>query len=120
MKVILADNHGDVRSALRLMLEEIPNITVLAEADNAESLLRESEKNCPDLILIDLELPVENLKELSSRVYSVCPGVGIVALSSLPQMHQVALEAGITEFVYKSDPPESLLTVLDKYYHRKT
>jgi DNA-binding NarL/FixJ family response regulator len=119
MKIILADSNSDVRSALRLLLEEIPDVSVLAEVESTDTLFGELEKGCPDLILIDVKLPGVNLKELATRLYSGCPGVGIIALGSIPQMQQIAQEAGIPEFVYKSDPPESLLAVLDKYYHRK-
>jgi two-component system nitrate/nitrite response regulator NarL len=119
MRVIIADEHAEVRSALRLLLEEIPDIFVAAETDTQEKLLLEVEKLCPDLILIDMELPGTNRKELLASINSRCPGVGVIALSSVPQMRQAALEAGIADFVCKSDPPESLLAVLDKYYHFK-
>jgi DNA-binding NarL/FixJ family response regulator len=116
MRVIIADENAGVRSALRLLLEEIPNISVLAEASTCGKLLGQAEKSCPDLILIDVELPGLPLEELVENIKSICSGVAIIGLSSSPQMQKVAFEAGIFDFVCKSDPPESLLGALDKFY----
>ena len=57
MRVLLADDQPQVRSALRLLLEEEPGLSVVDEVVSAGELLSRVEVTCPDLILLDWELP---------------------------------------------------------------
>ena len=115
MRVIVADDQPEVRSAMRLILEEKPGIRVVGEASTSYELLRQVRAICPDLILLDWELPGTNSEDLLSELQNLCPHLSIVALSSRPQMRQAALEAGAWNFVCKSEPPEQLINALDSY-----
>jgi DNA-binding NarL/FixJ family response regulator len=119
MRVIVADDQPEVRSALRLILEEKPGISAVSEAQNSSELLTQVRANCPDLVLLDWELPGVNPKALVTTLQTLCPSLSVVALSSRPQMKQIALEAGAANFVCKSEPPEQLLKALDTYYRNE-
>ena len=114
MKVMVADDQPDVRSALRLMLEEKPGITGVEEVSTAHDLILGLKSSCPDLVLLDFELPGTRPEELFKVIRRLCSGVKVIALSSRPQMKQAALDCGADHFVCKSDPPEVLLSVLDQ------
>jgi DNA-binding NarL/FixJ family response regulator len=113
MRVVVADDQPDVRSALRLMLEEKSGITQVTEVSTSQELLVRVKSNCPDLVLLDFELPGTRPEELLKSLRLLCPGIKIIALSSRPQMKQMALKYGADTFVCKSDPPEILLKALD-------
>ena len=114
MQVIIADDQPEVRSALKLILEEKPGVVVANEAGTSCDLLKQIKANCPELVLLDWELPGTNPAELISILRTQCPHLLVVALSSRPQMRKIALEAGAHDFVCKSDPPELLFAALDK------
>jgi len=57
MRVLLADDQSKVRSALRLLLEQRPGVQILGEAVDATGLLDWMKAACPDLVLLDWELP---------------------------------------------------------------
>jgi DNA-binding NarL/FixJ family response regulator len=114
MRVIVADDQPEVRSALRLLLEEKPGIDVIAEVRNSKELLRQVKLESPELVLLDWELPGAKPEELISSLHSLSPVLSVVALSSRPQMRQAALDAGARDFVCKSEPPERLMATLDK------
>jgi DNA-binding NarL/FixJ family response regulator len=57
MRVFLADKQAKVRSALRLLLEQEPGLSVVGEAAEAEDLLAQVQRTRPDLVLLDWELP---------------------------------------------------------------
>ena len=57
MRVLLADDHPRVRSALRLILEQEPNFQVVGETADATGLLLAVNEKAPDLVLLDWELP---------------------------------------------------------------
>ena len=112
MRVIIADDQPEVRSALRLLLEEKPGVKVIEEASSSCELLRKARETCPELVLLDWELPGTLPVELISILQAQCPRLAIIALSSRPQMRKAALESGVRDFICKSDPPEDLLTAL--------
>jgi SARP family transcriptional regulator, regulator of embCAB operon len=113
MRVIVADDQADVRSALRLMLEEKPGINVVGEASSSNELISQVKDNQIDLILLDWEIPEMKPEELMPLLRNFNPRVSIIALSSRPQMRKVALDFGAHYFICKSDPPERLLAILD-------
>ena len=121
MRVLLADDQPEVRSALRLLIEQLVGYTVVGEAADGPALLSAAEELRPDAVLLDWELP-------GARVFSeeagfgfggvtalraLLPGVRIVALSVLPHAAAGALAAGADGFVCKGDPPRKLIEVLD-------
>ena len=57
MRIFLADDQAKARSALRLLLEQEPGLSVVGEATETEDLLAQVQRTQPDLVLLDWELP---------------------------------------------------------------
>jgi DNA-binding NarL/FixJ family response regulator len=111
MRVLLADDQSKVRSALRLLLSQEPEIDVLGEAVDATGLLDWGKAACPDLVLLDWELPGFNTGLLDT-LQDCCPSLTVIALSGQPEARQAAARAGVDAFVSKADPPEQLLAAI--------
>ena len=114
MRVILADDKAKVRSALRLLLEQQPGIDILGEAVDSTGLLDWVKVVCPDLVLLEWELPGLPAAALLPLLQYHCPGVRLMIMSSRPEVRREALEAGADVFMSKGDPPERLLMALDE------
>ena len=112
MRVLLADDQPEVRSALRLLLEQQPGLDVVGEASEAGDVSAQVQRFNPDVVLLDWELPGPGSAELPAALRSLCPRLLIVALSGRPEAEAAALATGVDAFVSKGDPPESLLTTL--------
>lgn len=120
MRILLADDQPEIRSALRLLLQHQPGLYVVEEAREAQDLLAKAGGVNPDVVLMDWELPDHRttnstkgsgpglLKDLRSRHL----GLLVVALSGRPEARKEALSAGADAFVSKGDPPELLLATL--------
>jgi len=119
MRVLLADDQPNVRSALRLLLEQEAGLSVTAEAGNSRELLATMEGDCPDLLLLDWELPSGKGAELIPALREKCPELVIIALSSRPEARRAALDAGVVSFVSKGDTPERLLAAITECWHRQ-
>ncbi|MBL7065244.1 MAG: response regulator transcription factor [Anaerolineae bacterium] len=127
MRVLLADDQSKVRSALRLVLEQQPGIHILGEAVDATGLLDWMKAACPNLVLLDWELPglgADNPSTGSGQgllptLRELCPGLMVIALSGRPEARQAALDAGADAFVSKGDPPERLLAAVNDCCHRR-
>ena len=114
IKILLADDQPQVRSALRLLLEQGAQARIVGEAENVEDLLNPSSALTPEAILIDWELPGLSPTDGVSSIRKAYPSARIVALSSRPEARQPALQAGADCFVCKGDPPERLLAALSQ------
>jgi DNA-binding NarL/FixJ family response regulator len=112
MRVLLADNQPQVRSALQILLKQEPGTSVVGEASEAEGLLTQIRATHPDLVLLDWELPGLPAIGSLSALRRVCPNLLVIALSGRPEVCQEALAAGVDAFVSKIDPPERLLAAL--------
>lgn len=114
MYVILADDQYDVRCALACLLENEADLQLAHEASNAAELLTQLDGKCPDLVLLDWELPGMSIPDLIKRIHTVCPEAQLLALSVRPEARDEALQAGVLNFASKGDPPELLLAAVRK------
>ncbi len=112
MKVLLADDQPAVRSALHLLLEQEAGFQVVGEAADATGLLLAAANKAPDLLLLDWELPGLPAEQLLRLLRYERPSLKIIAMSSKPEAHQAALDAGVHAFVSKSEPPERVLAII--------
>jgi len=114
MRVLLTDDQTQMRLALRRLLEQEPELTVVGEAAEAKDLLTQVQKTQPDLVLLDWELPGLQAADLLLTMHShYCP-LKVVAFSERREARQEALAAGADAFISKEDPQEKLLTTLRK------
>ena len=112
MNILLADDLIRVRFALRVLLEQQPGWKVVGEAANAEEMLDQAKNSCPDLVLLDGDLPDLDSDERLRSLRQTCPQVRIVTLTEqqpLPSNHPAA---GSDAFASRAYPPERLLGVI--------
>jgi CheY-like chemotaxis protein len=112
MKILLADDNREVRSALRLLLEQEPIKAMVTEAAGIQALLDLLEKSCPHIILLDWELPGLHSSHFLRTARAHCPETRIIALSSKFEARQQSLAAQVDAFVSKAEPPEKILSTV--------
>jgi PAS domain S-box-containing protein len=111
VRVLLVDDHAVVREGIASLLEDHPNLEVVAQAVNGRDAIEKVSRHRPDLVLMDYSMPVMNGAEATGLIKSQWPGVRIVGLS----MHQEQakadqmLQAGADAFVPKDAPASELL-----------
>lgn len=110
IRVLLADDHTLVRAGLRKLLESMPAVTVVGEADDGLALLALAEQLQPDLVLMDIAMAGLNGLEATARLRKAQPGVRVLILS----MHQSeeyvrqALRHGAMAYLLKDAAPAEL------------
>jgi DNA-binding NarL/FixJ family response regulator len=109
MRVLLADYQLKVRSALRLLLEHEAGVSVIGEVTHSNQLLTIVKHTCPDVLLLDWELPNQPILNVLHNLRRHCPSVKIIVLSGHPEAKQEALEAGVDQFISKAEPATSFL-----------
>jgi len=120
MKILVADDNPEVRSALRLLLEQEPVLAMVTEAADTQALLRHFRENCPMVVLLDWELPGLQGSDILLMVRSRCPEMKVIALSSKFEARQQALAARVDAFISKTESPEQILSTLRSFIsHQK-
>lgn len=121
-RVLIADDHADVRSALRLMVEHAlgPGLQ-LTESSHMAQVRIAASKLQPDLILLDWELAGldggtqtgrEDARSALAELHGLASRPVLVVLSGRPEARALALSAGADAFICKADSPELLRDVL--------
>lgn len=114
MRVLLADSRSSIRSALRLMLEQEPGVTVVAEADSAGSLLEATKSSRPDVLMLDWDLPEGQQEAAICAVRRLCQRLCVVVLCGRLEARRAAMDAGADYFVSKGDSPDKLIAAFRK------
>ncbi len=118
MRVLIADEKQKIRFALRLLLEREPDLSVVGEAEDVESLMAQIEISHPDMVLLDWELPNTNGENALHSMREVYPNMTMIVLSGRTEVKKAALAAGANAFISKGDPPERLLAEVTNFYRR--
>jgi DNA-binding NarL/FixJ family response regulator len=114
MKVLLADQKSNIRYGLMVLLGEQPDLKIMGDTDNADDLLHQIKKDCPDLLLLGWGLPGMSMNELFTKICHLCPQIHIIVLSERAYLRETILSAGADGFMCKGDPPEKLLALVQK------
>jgi DNA-binding NarL/FixJ family response regulator len=112
MRILVADQRSKIRSALRLLLEQEPDLRVVGEAANVDSLMTMVSENHPDLVLIDWEMTRRQDSEILMVLRKLVPRIKVIALSGNPEISSSALKAGADGFVCKCDSVDRLLAAV--------
>ncbi|MBN1440541.1 MAG: response regulator transcription factor [Anaerolineales bacterium] len=110
IRILIADDHPVVRSGLRALLASQPDFEVVADAENGEAAAALSAALAPDVILMDLQMPVLDGPAAIRRVRARQTGVKVLVLTTYDTDSDIvpALEAGATGYLLKDAPPETL------------
>ena len=120
INILIGDAQPRVRFGLRLLLEQQPGWRVTGETENAPAVLSAIYCGCPDLVLLDWELPGLPAQELLALIRQACPKLWIVCMSGNVELRQAALQGGADIFAYKADPPEKLLELIRELVNIKS
>jgi DNA-binding NarL/FixJ family response regulator len=110
-KVLLVDDHPVVRSGIRTLLEQVPDILVIGEAVNGSEALRMVKELEPDVLLLDMEMPDLNGSQVAHQLLKDEAKVRILALSAHDdkQYIQELLTNGAAGYLVKEEVPEAII-----------
>lgn len=110
VRVLLVDDHAVVRQGLRLFLGLDEGIEVVGEAANGEEALQEAERLRPDVVVMDLMMPVLDGIAATRELRRRLPDTEVIALTSTLEEHKVngAIEAGAISYMLKDASSDTL------------
>ena len=114
IRVLLVDDHTMLREALRLMLDKEPGIDVIGELGDGKDIIEAVSRLTPDVVVMDVSMPVINGIEATRSLISKAPQTRIVALSAYgyKQFIMEMMDAGALGYVIKSAAGEQLVRAI--------
>ena len=105
IRVLVCDDVEAFRALMRYTLQEDPGIEVVGEAGDGMAAIGEAERLQPDVVLLDLTMPILDGIDAIATVLERAPGTRVVALSGwgADRMAQAALDQGAIAYVEKTD-----------------
>jgi len=114
IRVLIVDDVERVREDLRTFLTLTGDIEIVGEAGNGLEAIRLVETLCPQVVLMDLEMPIMDGYEAARRIKANHPSSRVIALSihGNEAEQQRAFQTGADDFIVKGAPLESLMEAI--------
>jgi two-component system response regulator NreC len=118
MKVLIVDDHTLVRDGIRALLALIADIKVVGEAANGREALEKVKKLDPDVVLMDLAMPIMSGLEATRRIRKRFPRTKVLALTQYEDREYIVptIEAGARGFVSKTAAFSELASAIQAVY----
>jgi DNA-binding NarL/FixJ family response regulator len=114
IRVLIVDDSAGVRQDLRTVLTLADDLQVVGEAADGLAAIRQAQALRPDVVLLDLGMPVLDGCEAARQIKATCPGCRVIALTvhDCETARERAFQAGMDDFVVKGAPVEALVQAI--------
>jgi NarL family two-component system response regulator LiaR len=114
IRVLVVDDHKMVRKGLGTFISVHDDLELVGEAGNGEEAIEQCSALHPDVVLMDLNMPVMDGPTAIAQIRSRFPEVNVVALTSFDdgEIAQAALEAGAIGFLFKDVDEDDLMSAI--------
>ena len=110
IRIVIADDHAVVRAGLTQLLATFADVELVGAAANGEEAVALCAERLPDVVLMDLEMPVLDGIEATRKIRAAQPEVAVVVLTSFSDRERIlrALDAGAAGYLLKDAEPDEL------------
>jgi DNA-binding NarL/FixJ family response regulator len=113
-RVLIVDDHAVVRRGLEQLIDSAADLEIVGAASDGEEAVRMAADLTPDVILMDLSMPMLDGVEATRRIVGARPEVHVVVLTSFDDQRRIldALSAGATGYLLKDAEPDEVLAAI--------
>lgn len=114
LRVLIADDQALIRAGLKMIIDVEPHIDVVGEAENGEQAVVLANELVPDVVLMDIRMPVLDGIAATGRIQEEIPSVKVLILTTfqLDEYVFAAIRAGASGFLLKDTPPADLVSAI--------
>ncbi len=114
IRVLVADDHSITRSGIKTLLAIYDDLEYIGEANNGKEAVEMCKKIKPDVVLMDLDMPLMDGVDATNIIKEENPDIKIVALTSFAEKKLVAeaIKAGATSYILKNVSPETIANTI--------
>ncbi len=116
IRVAIADDHALMRMGLRNLLNKNPSITVVGEAEDGQKALEMVERTRPDVLILDMQMPILDGVAVAERLKKAHSPVKILAFSAFDDKYYILslLELGAAGYLVKDEDPSVLVDAVKR------
>ncbi len=122
IKVLLAEDHTIVRKGLCALLEKEVDINIVAEAENGREAIEKAQETKPDVVVMDIGMPILNGIEALRQLRKCCPEIKIIILTVHKNEEYIlqALKFGASGYLVKKAAPSDLVAAIHEVHNGKS
>ena len=119
IRVAIVDDQVIILNGLQKILADAPHVKIVGVYNNGDDLLEAMEKNIPDVLLLDIQMPGKSGPELAVIIAKKYPSVKMIALTNVDVISQVKqmLQKGCLGYLLKDVSPEILLKAIETVHN---
>jgi DNA-binding NarL/FixJ family response regulator len=119
-RIMIVEDNLRARRALKALISQQAGIEIAAEASNGQEALQTINEQIPDIVLMDVCMPVMDGLEATRLIKAKWPRIRVIILTMYPQNRVEAFETGADAFLLKGCPVEELMSVIRGFQKRET
>ena len=118
IKVLIVDDHALVRMGVRRLLEDLPDMLVVAEAENGEVALSLVKTHAPDVVLLDMKMPGIDGWEVTRRLKKSHPDIKVIAVTAMSSdlLPSRILQLGAMGYLTKESDANEMASAIRKVF----
>jgi DNA-binding NarL/FixJ family response regulator len=122
LRILIADDNESMRSSLRAFLESVPGWSICGEAEDGQVAVAKAFELRPDVVLLDISMPVMNGIEVAKLIRKQVPNAELLVISQhrFRGMADMALEAGARGYVDKAQLSQDLIPAIEAASRHQT
>lgn len=114
IRIGIVEDNQEIRESLQQMIESAPNLDCVCAYSTAEEAIRKLPKHAPDVVIMDIHLPVRSGIECTRRLKDLCPDIQVLILTVYEDGESIfdALKAGASGYLLKRSSPAEILAAI--------
>lgn len=114
IEVLVADDHAIVRSGIKLLINGQSDLNVIGEAEDGEEAVNMALEKCPDIVIMDLNMPKKSGLIATKQITEMNPDIKIIVLTMHDDKEYIfrVLQAGASSYLLKSHPETDLIEAI--------
>lgn len=121
INLAIADDHKIFREGLKAILEDQPSFRIMVEAGNGQELIQLLSEKTPDVVLMDIKMPVMDGMQATAYIQEHFPGVKVLALSMYHEDKYIVnmMKAGASGYILKNAEPREIVDAVTTVHARE-
>lgn len=121
IKIAIADDHKILKEGIKTVLSYYSDVKVIAEADNGRQLLNLLQQTAPDVVLLDIQMPVMDGITTLPKIRKLYPGIKVIILSIHNDVVIITklLQSGAHSYLMKDSDPSTIYSTIKSCYRNE-